>query len=285
MQVEKESHTPFPTAIEQGAVSSKLQQSLFDPDYDDFDSSKFDLDSLLSSTGALADTKEESKPRSDNFVGSVSDLSSLFGEDSNPAMSLGQSNFGLGNHSSAPSYNQGQTVIKAEVKQEVLAHGVKQEHRVKQERERSSSSPYKSVKKEEKRRSAEKTVPPPTTASGDTKKRASHGLFSPESDRGGAPARPSLPPLQSPLRSPPPVQGERARTASTSSNGTSEQPVVNVQKLESIAPEFQRMLKDTSSSILVTPDGQPSPRKREEERRREQEKRGREEKDKKRSSR
>ena len=58
-----------------------------------------------------------------------------------------------------------------------------------------------------------------------------------------------------------------------------------MQKLESIAPEFQRMLKDTSSSILVTPDGQPSPRKREEERRREQEKRGREEKDKKRSSR
>merc|ERR1712080_425844 len=76
--------------------------------------------------------------------------------------------------------------------------------------------------------------------------------------------------MESPFRSPPGSQGARARTASTSSNGGSrEQPVVNVQKLESIAPEFGSLLTDNKSSILVTPDGQPSPRKREEEKRRE----------------
>ena len=81
-------------------------------------------------------------------------------------------------------------------------------------------------------------------------------------------------------------QQQHARPTSTGAGGeaNSSDPVVNVQKLESIAPEFQQMLKESApSSILVTPDGQPSPRKREEERRMkevEQRKRGNEEKEK-----
>ena len=81
---------------------------------------------------------------------------------------------------------------------------------------------------------------------------------------------------------------QQPRSTSTGGGGgeanSSADPVVNVQKLESIAPEFQQMLKESApSSILVTPDGQPSPRKREEERRMkevEQRKRGNEEKEK-----
>ena len=73
-------------------------------------------------------------------------------------------------------------------------------------------------------------------------------------------------------------QQQHARPTSTGAGGeaNSSDPVVNVQKLESIAPEFQQMLKESApSSILVTPDGQPSPRKREEERRKEVEQRKR----------
>ena len=134
------------------------------------------------------------------------------------------------------------------------------------------------------------------------KKSGLGGLFSPESD-----SRPpsSLPPSHSssgnnqrlpvaPADSrivPTPATSDSVRTSSNSSNQqqsrptssaeASSDPVVNVQKLESIAPEFQQMLKEAApSSILVTPDGQPSPRKREEERRKEQERRRGDEKEK-----
>jgi hypothetical protein len=262
---EKDVLPAFPSAIDQG---SKLQQSLFDPDYDDFDSSNFDLNSLLSSS--LADTKEESKARTDNFV--VSDLSSLFGDDSNPTGMMA-GGFEFGNPSG--TFKPEQTVIKHEVKQEVKPEKLEvkpERSEVKSERSKGDgdrapsssrdparlpSSPYK-VKREGE---ASKRKPAPAPGHSESKKRMS-SLFSPEPDsRPPAPVRPSVQP--SPARGTPPA--DRARTASTGDG--SEQPVVKVQKLESIAPEFQRMLKDPSSSILVTPDGQPSPRKRAEERR------------------
>ena len=84
----------FPTAIEQAAPTSKLQQSLFDPDFDDFGDSSFNLGDLLSNS--LADPKEEpSKPRapSENFT--TCDLSTLFeNQDSGQMPSGGFGNFG-----------------------------------------------------------------------------------------------------------------------------------------------------------------------------------------------
>ena len=138
------------------------------------------------------------------------------------------------------------------------------------------------------------------------KKSGLGGLFSPESDSrppSSLPPHPSsgnnqrLPAAPSDARIvPTPATSDPVRTSSNSSNqqqgrptSTSEasaDPVVNVQKLESIAPEFQQMLKEAPpSSILVTPDGQPSPRKREEERRKEQERKRGDEKDKRRTTR
>ena len=87
-------HPSFPTAIEQAAPTSKLQQSLFDPDFDDFGDSSFNLGDLLSNS--LADPKEEpSKPRapSENFT--TCDLSTLFeNQDSGQMPSGGFGNFG-----------------------------------------------------------------------------------------------------------------------------------------------------------------------------------------------
>merc|ERR1711915_867000 len=52
---------------------------------------------------------------------------------------------------------------------------------------------------------------------------------------------------------------KRTRTASTSSNG---EAMVNVQKLEHIAPEFQAFIGTQGpASIIVGPDGAPSPNK------------------------
>ena len=118
------------------------------------------------------------------------------------------------------------------------------------------------------------------------KKSGLGGLFSPESDSSLSNNQ-QLPAAPVPT----PATSDPVRTSSNSSNQqqgrptstgeASADPVVNVQKLESIAPEFQQMLKEAPpSSILVTPDGQPSPRKREEERRKEQERRRGDEKEK-----
>ena len=120
------------------------------------------------------------------------------------------------------------------------------------------------------------------------KKSGLGGLFSPEPD-----PRPTPLPQSSSLNQrlpgvPSTATSDSLRTSSHSSNQRptstgegSADPVVNVQKLESIAPEFQQMLRDPPpSSILVTPDGQPSPKKREEEKRKEQERRRGEDKEK-----
>ena len=105
----------FPTAIEQAAPTSKLQQSLFDPDYDDFGDSTFNLGDLL--TNSLADPKEEtSKPRApaENFTATC-DLSALFEDQDSSQMSGGFGNFG---NAGAPG---------AGFKQEQQAGFVKQE--------------------------------------------------------------------------------------------------------------------------------------------------------------
>ena len=142
------------------------------------------------------------------------------------------------------------------------------------------SSPYKQVKKESdsKRRSSEK-APSGSGLTSEVKKEKRIGsLFSPEPE-----TRPptSLPHSSNNQRLPPstalpdPLRTSNQQQARPGSSGEgSGDPVVNVQKLESIAPEFQQMLKEAPpSSILVTADGQPSPRKREEEKRKEQERR------------
>lgn len=94
----------FPTAIEQAAPTSKLQQSLFDPDYDDFGDSSFNLGDLL--TNSLADPKEEtSKPRpsNENFTATC-DISALFdGQGSSSQMPGGFGNFG---NQGAPGFKQ-----------------------------------------------------------------------------------------------------------------------------------------------------------------------------------
>ena len=83
----------FPTAIEQAAPTSKLQQSLFDPDFDDFGDSTFNLGDLLTSN-SLADPKEEkSKPRAENFTATC-DVSALFEDLDSSQMSGGFGNFG-----------------------------------------------------------------------------------------------------------------------------------------------------------------------------------------------
>ena len=83
----------FPTAIEKAAPTSQLHQSLFDPDYDDFGDSTFNLGDLL--TNSLADPKEEtSKQRApaENFTATC-DLSALFEDQDSSQMSGG----GFGN--------------------------------------------------------------------------------------------------------------------------------------------------------------------------------------------
>ena len=143
------------------------------------------------------------------------------------------------------------------------------------------SSPYKQVKKESdsKRRSSEKAPSGSGLLTSEVKKEKRIGsLFSPEPE-----TRPptSLPhssnnqrlPTSSALPDPLRTSNQQQARPGPSGEGSGD-PVVNVQKLESIAPEFQQMLKEAPpSSILVTADGQPSPRKREEEKRKEQERR------------
>jgi len=297
----------FPTAIEQAAPTSKLQQSLFDPDYDDFGDSTFNLGDLL--TNSLADPKEEtSKPRApaENFTATC-DLSALFDDQDSSQMSGGFGNFG---NPGAPGagFKQEQQAgfVKQEKGQETARAKTESDNRLSSS-SRLPSSPYKPVKKESeaKRRSSEKTSSASSSEVKKEKKSGLGGLFSPESDS----RPPALPPHSSSgnnqrlpgapadARVAAPTQAATSDPLRTSSNSLNQQqqqvrptstggdasadPVVNVQKLESIAPEFQQMLKEAPpSSILVTPDGQPSPRKREEERRKEQERRRGEEKEK-----
>jgi len=287
----------FPTAIEKAAPTSQLHQSLFDPDYDDFGDSTFNLGDLL--TNSLADPKEEtSKQRApaENFTATC-DLSALFEDQDSSQMSGG----GFGNFgnqgASGGGFKQEQPpgFVKQEKSQEATRVKTESDNRLSSS-SRLPSSPYKPVKKESdsKRRSAEKTLSG-SVSSGDVvkkeKKSGLGGLFSPEPDS-RPPSLPSSANQRPPAAPVPNTANSDALRTSNSSNQqqvrptstggeASSDPVVNVQKLESIAPEFQQMLKEAPpSSILVTPDGQPSPRKREEERRKEVERKRGEEKEK-----
>jgi len=237
---------------EPAAPPSKLQQALFDPDFDD------DIPASLPSVPSLppipVTAETDFKPKSET----VSDFSELFGDDSN------SSNF-------TPNFPQSRpfsTSFKGgAVKTEVVPPPVKSEPRVKAEpsptlpssHTKLPSSPLKPLKKErDSSESKRKVFDKPGSGSDEKKPRVSSrsgGLFSPSPER--KPSVP-LPNLKSPLTSPS-GQVKRTRTASTSSNG---EAMVNVQKLEHIAPEFQAF-KGTHgpASILVGPDGQPSPSK------------------------
>merc|ERR1719500_1933056 len=278
----------FPTAIEQAAPTSKLQQSLFDPDFDDFGDSTFNLGDLLTSN-SLADPKEEkSKPRAENFTATC-DVSALFEDLDSSQMSGGFGNFGNPGGGGGFKQEQQAGFVKQEKGQEAARVKTESDNRLSSS-SRLPSSPYKPVKKEpeSKRRSSEKT----SSAGGYSevkkeKKSGLGGLFSPESDSSLSnnqrlPAAPVPTPATSdPVRTSSNSSNQQQQGRPTSTGEASADPVVNVQKLESIAPEFQQMLKEAPpSSILVTPDGQPSPRKREEERRKEQERRRGDEKEK-----
>jgi len=244
-----------PSKPSEPAAPSKLQQALFDPDFDvDIPASLATVPSIPS-IPVSADT--DFKPKTET----VSDFSELFGDDSN------SSNF-------TPSFSQSRpfsTSFKGgPIKAEAVLPSVKSEPRVKDETSptlpslpsshaKLPSSPLKPPKRErDSSESKRKVSDRPGSGSDEKKPRVSSrsgGLFSPSPERkSSAP----LPNLRSPLTSPS-GQGKRTRTASTSSNG---EAMVNVQKLEHIAPEFQAF-KGTHgpASILVGPDGQPSPNK------------------------
>eukprot|EP00092_Neocalanus_flemingeri_P010283 GFUD01011079.1.p1 GENE.GFUD01011079.1~~GFUD01011079.1.p1 ORF type:complete len:1280 (-),score=489.79 GFUD01011079.1:860-4699(-) len=252
-----------PVKQEPAQPSSKLQQALFDPDFDLPASAMplLPLPPVPSLPSQPVKAEPDFKPKTE--PPSVSDFSDLFGDDSN------SSNF-MPNFRpfSSTSFKTGP------VKTEPQVPTVKQEPRVKAEpsptlqpsHTKLPSSPLKPPKREKdtsetKRKSADR----PSSGSEEKKPRVSSrsgGLFSPSPER--KPSVPiALPTLRSPLMmSPltsPSGHGKRTRTASTSSNG---EAMVNVQKLENIAPEFQAF-KGTHgpASILVGPDGVPSPRK------------------------
>jgi len=255
---------PSGGSVKPEPAPSKLQQDLFGPDFDLQDPTNMSLLPLppVPSLPPPPTVKTEVKSEP-----SVSDFSDLFGEDSN------SSNFMPNFSQSRPSFSN--TFNPGVVKSEPQGSQVKQEPRVKQEphvkhepqhtNTKLPSSPLKPPKRE--KESSENKRKSAGGSSSDEKKprlsSRSGGLFSPSPER-----KPSAPPsLKSPLLSPlltsPNGQGKRTRTISTSSNG---EAMVNVQKLENIAPEFQAF-KGTHgpASILVGPDGQPSPRKGPEE--------------------
>jgi len=255
---------PSGGSVKPEPAPSKLQQDLFGPDFDLQDPTNMSLLPLppVPSLPPPPTVKTEVKSEP-----SVSDFSDLFGEDSNSSNFM--PNFSQSRPSFSNTFNPG--VVKSEpqgsqVKQEPRA---KQEPHVKHEPQHTNtklpSSPLKPPKRE--KESSENKRKSAGGSSSDEKKprlsSRSGGLFSPSPER-----KPSAPPsLKSPLLSPlltsPNGQGKRTRTISTSSNG---EAMVNVQKLENIAPEFQAF-KGTHgpASILVGPDGQPSPRKGPEE--------------------
>merc|ERR1712156_1400956 len=82
----------------------------------------------------------------------------------------------------------------------------------------------------------------------------SGGLFSPSPPD----EKPAIP--LSSLKSPIKQESDHKRTRSSSSS-SKDDAVVNVQKLENLAPEFQAMVKGSSgsASIIVDEDGMPSP--------------------------
>ena len=87
----------FPTSIEKAAPNtSQLHQSLFDPDYDDFGDSTFNLGDLL--TNSLADPKEETSSNkqrapAENFTATC-DLSALFEDQDSSSQMSGGGGFG-----------------------------------------------------------------------------------------------------------------------------------------------------------------------------------------------
>lgn len=238
---------------------SKLQQDLFGPDFDLQDPSNMPMLPLPSGPTLPPPPTVKSEVKTEP---SVSDFSDLFGEDSNSTSNF-MSSFSQSRPSFANTFNPG--VVKSEPQ----ALPVKQEPRVKQEAQHTQpshsklpASPLKPPKRE-KDSSESKRKSAGGSSSEEKKPRLSSrsgGLFSPSPERKPAPPLPTMKsPLLSPQLTSPTGQGKRTRTISTNSNG---EAMVNVQKLENIAPEFQAF-KGTHgpASILVGPDGQPSPRK------------------------
>merc|ERR1719229_292242 len=179
---------------------------------------------------------------------SVSDFSDLFGDDGDSS----------GLFSGLPTQPTSNLSTSFSGSLSTSAAELKPEHSTYTSHQSSSAakteSPYK-IKREEgdnKRRSSDKL------ASEEKKPRLtkSGGLFSPSPPD----EKPAIP--LSSLKSPIKQESDHKRTRSSSSS-SKDDAVVNVQKLENLAPEFQAMVKGSSgsASIIVDEDGMPSPSK------------------------
>ena len=167
---------------------------------------------------------------------SVSDFSSLFGDESDSSSLLsGLTQPGASNHSKS---------FSGALPDHASSSLSSQQHSLTK-----TNSPYKSREEAEKRKAAERLA--------SEEKRPRHsksGLFSPSPQD----EKPNIP--LSALKSP--GDGARRQRSASSSSNKDESAQVSVQKLESMAPEFQAFKNSTGpASIIVGPDGLPSPSK------------------------
>ena len=222
----------------------ELQKVLFD-DFDDLPMSS--MSSMPLPPAPTISTVPSSMSQSKK-TSSVSDFSELFGDESDSSSlfsSLGgnqQSSSHMSQSFSGSSHPNDMSNVKQEhssIKQEHFSTSqVKTEPSFKNKRDES-----------DKRKSSDKIQ------SEDKRHKPSRsGLFSPSPPD----EKPSIPSLKSPEQ-----EHKRLRTTSSSSSSKNDSDaVVNVPKLESLAPEFEAFKNNAGpASIIVGPDGLPSPSK------------------------
>ena len=214
---------------DQSRSQSKLEKVLFD----DFDDVPMSSVANMSLPSAPTISTVQHVKKSD----SVSGLSDLFGEDSDSSSflsSLPQSHTSTSQSASFSGSLQG-----LDIKTENSLLGIKTE------------SPGLRREESDKRRSSDRGG-----STAEKKPRpGKSGLFSPSPPQDSKHDL-QFPSLISPLKQEP--DQKRNRTTSSSSNDA----IVNVQKLENLAPEFQAFKGMTgSASIIVGADGLPSPGK------------------------
>ena len=216
---------------DQSRSQSKLEKVLFD----DFDDVPMSSGANMSLPSAPTISTVQHVKKND----SVSGLSDLFGEDSDSSSflsSLTQSHTSTSQSASFSGSLQGLDLPKAE--NSLL--GIKTE------------SPGLRREESDKRRSSDK----PGSAAEKKARSGKSGLFSPSPPQDSKHDL-QFPSLISPLKQE--HDQKRNRTTSSSSNNGA---IVNVQKLENLAPEFQAFKGITgNASIIVDADGLPSPGK------------------------
>jgi len=220
----------------------ELQKVLFD-DFDDLPMSS--MSSMPLPPAPTISTVPSSMSQSKK-TSSVSDFSELFGDESDSSSlfsSLGgnqQSSSHMSQSFSGSSHPNDMSNVKQE------HSSIKQEHF-------STSQVKTEPSYENKRDESDKRKSSDKIQSEDKRHKPSRsGLFSPSPPD----EKPSIPSLKSPEQ-----EHKRLRTTSSSSKNDSD-AVVNVPKLESLAPEFEAFKNNAGpASIIVGPDGLPSPSK------------------------